>query len=201
MLGEGSVPEDKKQQFLNSALAKSYKLEEVVDEILRASEMDSDKFEIDLRVVDLADILEQIYIDKKVLADEKGVELKFNLPKSMPKILSDERYIKHAIRNLINNSLQYTKKGSIILSINLKKDLLEIVVSDTGIGIPKKDLPKLFKKFSRAKNAVDAYTDGSGLGLFIIKKIMDAHPGGQVHIKETTINKGTTISLVLPVAK
>ncbi len=201
MMKEGSVPDDRKQEFIESALSKSFKLEEVIDEILRASEMDSDKFEIDLEPIDLLSVLKAIYEDKNVLAKDKGLKFLVNLPKKLPKIMSNEKYIKHVIRNLINNSIQYTPKGSITLSVKKIKGFLELHVKDTGIGIPKKNLPHLFAKFSRGKNAVDVYTDGSGLGLFIMKKIIDAHPGGKVYIKETKVNKGTTMVLKLPLAK
>ena len=81
-----------------------------------------------------------------------------------------------------------------------KNQTVIISVEDTGIGIPKADLPKLFDKFMRAKNAIDMYTDGSGLGLFIVKQIMENHPGGKVSV-ESVENKGSIFSIQLPAAK
>ena len=97
--------------------------------------------------------------------------------------------------------MQYTKQGYIKVSATADKSHVILKVSDTGIGIPKKDQKKLFTKFGRAQNAVETFTDGSGLGLFIIKQVMDAHPGGEVYIENTEVGKGTTFVIKIPIVK
>jgi signal transduction histidine kinase len=202
MLEEGSIPPAKRKEFLRGAFEKSIKLGEIINDILRASEMDSERFELNLRPTDLNEILKKIEEDKLRTSQRKNIVLKFRLPKKpLPLIMSDEKYIEQAIVNLINNSFQYTLKGSINVSVEALPKSVVIRVADTGIGIPKDDIPKLYSKFARAENAVQTYTDGSGLGLFIIKQIVDATPGAKIEIEKTEIGKGTTFALTLPIAK
>jgi len=202
MLEEGSIPPAKRKEFLRGAFEKSIKLGEIINDILRASEMDSERFELTLRPTDLNEILKKIEEDKLRTSQRKNINMKFRLPKApLPLIMSDEKYIEQAIVNLINNAFQYTAKGSVTVSAEVLPEVVIIRVADTGIGIPENDIPKLYSKFARAENAVQTYTDGSGLGLFIIKQIVDATPGAKIEIEKTVVNKGTTFALTLPIAK
>lgn len=201
MIEEGSIPKDKEKYFLRGAIEKSTKLGEIINDLLRASEMDSDKFILKIVPVDLNVVFKKIIEDKTRSALIREIDLKFDLPQPLlPQVLGDERYIEHAIVNLINNSLQYTKAGYVKVSTEITSSHLIIRVEDTGIGIPANDVPNLFGKFRRGGNAVEAYADGSGLGLFIIKKIIDAIPGASVKVEKTELGKGTTMALELPLA-
>jgi len=200
MLEENSVPEEKRKDFIRGALEKAIKLGETINDILRASEMDTDRFYIRLQPVDLNELMKKVESEKKRSANTRNIKLIFNYPaEPLPLVLSDERYLEQALVNLINNSLQYTMKGSIAVSVAVEGESVVVRVADTGIGIPEKDLTKLFHKFGRAENAVVTFTDGSGLGLYIIKKIVDANPGAKIEIEKTDVNKGTTFALTLPI--
>ncbi|MEI7497666.1 MAG: ATP-binding protein [Candidatus Falkowbacteria bacterium] len=202
MIEEGSIPPKKRKEFLRGAFEKSIKLGEIINDILRASEMDSEKFNLNVKPTDLNEILKRIQQDKIRTAEMKKIQLLFKLPQEpLPLVLGDEKYLEQAIVNLINNSFQYTAKGSVEVLAEVTKKNVIIRVADTGIGIPKKDFAKLFQKFARAQNAVSAYTDGSGLGLFIIKNIIDAIPGASIKIEKTEVDKGTTFAMTLPLAK
>lgn len=203
MVLEGSVPPKKKKEFLEGSFKKSIKLGQIINDILRASEIDTDEgFKLKLKKTDVAPILEDIYEDKKLEIEDKDLKFKLELPKKkLPMILTEESYLRQAIENLINNSAQYTKKGFIKLKAKEEDGFLVIKVSDTGIGIPERDKAKLFKKFARADNAVNVYTDGSGLGLFIAKKIIDAHHDAEIYIEESELNKGTTFAIKIPAIK
>ncbi len=200
MILDGSITDEKKKhEFIVASFRKSSKLNDVINDILRASEMDTEKFELDLKPTDIHTLIEKIVEDKQLEAKEKKLALKLELPKEkLPMVMSDEKYMEQVIVNLINNSLQYTKKGYIKVQAELDKKYVLVRVSDTGIGIPKKDQKKLFTKFGRAQNAVETFTDGSGLGLFIIKQVMDAHKGGSVYVEKTEVGKGTTFALKIP---
>jgi len=200
MVHEGSLPPEKQKELLDAAFQKSLKLEEIIDEILRASEMDSEKFNLQLVPLSITKILDEIYQDKLNNAAIKNLEFKIDIPPKVDLVLSDPIYIKHIVRNLINNAIQYTNEGSITIRVVPKKNTIDVEVIDTGIGIPKQDINKLFQKFSRAENAVMAYANGSGLGLFIVKKIIDAHKGASVKVKKTELGRGTTFVLTLPIA-
>lgn len=202
MIEENSVPENKKKEFINGALEKSIKLGEIINDILRASEMDSEKFVLRNKSANLTDLLTKIKEDKERSATINKVRLNINLPdKQLPEVMADNRYLEHAIINLINNAIQYTPNGTVNVNVASIGNKIIVKIEDTGIGIPKENLSKLFQKFSRAQNAVEAYADGSGLGLFIVKQIVDAIPGAKIEIEKTELNKGTTFALTLPIAK
>jgi len=201
MILEGGMPENKINEFLKAMLDKSGKLAEIINDILRASEMDSEKVLLKFTKVDLNTFLTKLVDDKQIQAKTKEIGLKLSLPKTpLPAIQADERYLEQSVGNLINNSFQYTpKNGKVEVSARLNGKKIEIRVSDTGIGIPANDLPKLFSKFSRASNAIAMYTDGTGLGLFIVKRIIEEHKGGKVCVEKTVEGKGTTFLITLAV--
>jgi len=206
MLREDNLTPEQKNEFLDAIFHKSIKLGEIVDEILRASEIDTNEFILKLESMDTTEEIKNIFAEKTLEAKQRGLTIKLDLPEDLlPKMLSDKTYFKHILRNLINNAIQYTKKGgSIVVKVRHNKSKKQIVleVSDTGIGIPKDEIEKLFDKFRRASNANNAHADGSGLGLFIINKIIKAYNGkASVRVKKTELNVGTTFEVCLPVAE
>jgi signal transduction histidine kinase len=139
--------------------------------------------------------------EKQLEAKDKKIKLKLDIPKQLPLVLASERYLEQAIVNLINNALVYTEKGSVTVKASKEKETVLIQIIDTGIGISKKDAARLFDKFVRARNATSTYTDGTGLGLFITKKIIDGHKNAKVWIEKTQLGKGTTFTISLPSVK
>jgi signal transduction histidine kinase len=116
-------------------------------------------------------------------AKEKNLQLNWNIDENMPKVLvGDSKKIQQVLRNLINNSIKFTEEGSIDLDIDFekieeKKIRLFISIKDTGIGIEKEDLDKLFKPFSQVDSSNTRSYGGSGLGLYISKKIIKTMKG------------------------
>lgn len=207
MFMDGSMdklPDKEKKKFFGNIYQKATKLNVIISDILRASEVDTDEFVIDpktARPARLEEILSSVHKDLKELADEKKIELKLSLPKKKTSpILTNADFLEQAIYNLVDNAIKYTSKGGVSLSLEQQKDLLKVEVKDTGIGIPQKDQVKIFDKFSRAGNAVNMYADGSGLGLFIVKKIVEAHSGGKVSF-ESKEGQGTTFTIIIKAAK
>lgn len=203
MIREGGLPKKKEKEFLDSILQNAFKLEEIIETMLTASEVDSGGFGFDLGPVQLKPLLEEVYEKQKGRAKEKGLKLKMKVPdKYLMPVLSNERYLKQVVENLIDNALQYTKEGSVTVKVRPKKDKVDIDVIDTGIGIPKKERDDIFNKFNRAKNAINVYGNGSGLGLFVVKKIIDSHTkDAKVYVKESEMKKGTTFTVSLPKVK
>ncbi|MDP2631200.1 MAG: ATP-binding protein [Candidatus Uhrbacteria bacterium] len=112
------------------------------------------------------------------------------------KMFGDEQRLVSVCDSIISNALQYTPKGEVKFDVSKEGNNVRITVSDTGIGIPKNDLDKIWDKFYRAKNAILTYTDGQGLGLYLAKVIVDSHKG---HISvDTEVGKGTTFTITLP---
>ena len=125
----------------------------------------------------------------------------------------DRKYLEQAVYNLISNALKYTpstvmvkearatrkQKGVVTVSLKPERHSLIVTISDNGIGIPKNEVGKLFRKFARADNATAMYTDGSGLGLYIVKEIIEGHHGKVW--AESELQKGSNFYIKLPIAQ
>jgi signal transduction histidine kinase len=203
MFMDGSMdklsPEERKK-FLGNIYKKTEKLNIIIADILRASELDTEEFTINpetAKEINLIDLLKEVYDDLKELARAKNLDFKLILPKvKIPPVITSDDFLEQAIYNLTDNAIKYTQHGFIKLELLVENKEITIKISDSGIGIPELDQKKLFDKFARAGNAVGLYTDGSGLGLFIAKKIIEAHDGGNLTF-ESKEGKGTTFIIKL----
>ena len=133
-------------------------------------------------------------------ASEKGVRLTFQVRDSIPPVMGDEKLLEELFTNLVSNAVKYTPSGgevSVVLE-PLSHDRIKFQVSDTGIGIPEEDVSRLFTEFFRADNAKALAEEGTGLGLVIVKEILD-FLGGSVSVR-SKVGEGTTFTCLLPVA-
>ena len=131
-------------------------------------------------------------------ASEKGVEVDYQVGDSIPQIMGDEKLLDELFTNLVSNAVKYTPSGGKITVSLLKEDqnLVRFQVSDTGIGIPEEDMPRLFTEFFRAENAKALAEEGTGLGLAIVKEILD-FLGGSISVR-SKVGEGTTFTCLLP---
>lgn len=199
LLREGileKVAPEKRKSLIDGIFVKSKKLTNIINDILQASEMDIIDFKLsgqNVKPINMRAMIDRICSDLKEKAEEK--HLTFEYPQTgmlaSLTILGYERYLEQAISNLIDNAIKYTLQGFVRVELAENAGRVIIKVSDSGIGIPLDDQPKIFEKFKRAKNAENAYTDGSGLGLFIVKKVIEAHPGGHIYFESAGENKGS----------
>ncbi len=204
MFEEGSmdkVPEAKRKEFFHNIAVKADKLNAIISDILRASEMDTDEFKLDDKTSSpeqIEDIVKSVDSQLHASANAKNVELIIETPKTkLPKVMTSGEFLEQAIYNLVDNGIKYTQKGFVKVILSQEGGNVIIKVQDSGIGIPTKEQKKIFDKFARGTNAVNMYTDGSGLGLFIVKKIIEAHKGGQISVQSEE-GKGTTFIVSLP---
>jgi signal transduction histidine kinase len=130
---------------------------------------------------------------------EKRVRLIADFPNNLPNIRADEQRLQEIVSNLLDNALKYsTVDGEVRISTHLNQEEVELSVSDTGSGISREDLPRIFERFYRADKArTSAGINGTGLGLSIVKHIAQLH-GGRVRA-ESELGRGTTICVSLPV--
>jgi signal transduction histidine kinase len=218
MMREGDLdklPPEKKAVFMEGLWQKSKKLENIVSDILNASEMSSDKYRlIDKKAapINVINMLKKVIEEAQFEAQEREIEVKLIEPeRPLPLISGQEEYLKEAIGNLLDNAIKYTPStamnhetrdkrstpGVVTLSVNQDGKDVIIQVRDNGIGIPYNEAKNLFRKFQRASNARNMYTDGSGLGLFIVKEIAEGH-GGRVWFN-SQMGQGTTFYVSLPI--
>jgi len=219
MMAEGDLdkmPKEKQKEFIHSVFEKSKKLEQIIHDILQASELDTKKYEITPATpkVQLEEVLDEVVKRFSFEAKQRQIDLVWRKPKTaLPAIIGEARYLEEAFANLVDNALKYTPSTGKVSGARGRRDIpgqikiflkqegknLIVKIRDNGIGIPQEELGRLFQKFVRAKNATEMYTDGSGLGLFIVKEIIEGHHG-KVWV-ESVINKGTTFYVSLPVVK
>jgi signal transduction histidine kinase len=148
---------------------------------------------------DLGSICQSMFDAYQEEIKRKNLEFTFNKPQELPKVNVDVEKISLAIQNLLDNAIRYTPSGGkITVSLETKGNYIEFSIKDTGIGIPKTQQERIFTKFFRGSNALKTETEGSGLGLFIVKNIIEAH-GGKIWF-ESEEGKGTTFYFTLPVA-
>jgi len=210
------LPKAKQRQFIENAWEKGAKLDTIINDILAASELDTQKFQVDSQTprIQLEEVVDQVVKEFSMEAEERGIELTWHKPATpLPKIKGHANFLEQAINNLVGNALKYTpstrmakearsqrgEKGVVEVGISQVKNDIVVKVSDNGIGIPKEEIKKLFDKFARASNATAMYTDGSGLGLFIVKEIIDGHKG-KVWVK-SELNKGSMFYISLSIAE
>jgi len=153
-----------------------------------------------LRPIDLSLVLDTLAPLFRAQASEKGVGIEFQAPDGLPRVMAQEAMLDELFSNLIANAIKYTPKdGQVRVKISAgRDDTVRFQVSDTGIGIPEGDLSRLFSEFFRAENAKALVEEGTGLGLVIVKEILD-RLGGTVKI-ESMVGQGTIVTCDLPAA-
>lgn len=193
MVLEGDVGKVNKQQnkMLEQAFLSSQRMVYLIADLLNVSRLKTGKFVIDAKETNLADVVEAEVEQLKPTAKIRDLKLNFNKPKNFPALIMDETKIRQVIMNFVDNAIYYTPaKGKINVSLEDKGETIEFKVIDNGIGVPKAERHKLFGKFYRAENARSSRPDGTGLGLFMAKKVVVAQ-GGAI-IFETEEGKGST---------
>ncbi len=173
------------------------KLTAMVEQILDFAGANSGKKKYDLREHKASEIIENAIAECKSFLQEENFELITEISENLPKIHADKTALSHAIQNLIVNGIKYSNGSKSIKIDAFTQDRnIIIAVEDKGIGIDKKDLPHIFEPFYRSKKVVDEQIHGNGLGLSLVKQIVEAH-GGKV-VVESEMGKGSKFVLQLP---
>jgi len=189
------------KKLVNRAHKKIQELIKMVKSLLMTSSLEKGQLGFHYENFDIVELAQDIIEEEKKNAKETGVELKLEYKESdIPKIRGDKERIKWVFRNLIENGIRYTGSGKIIIvKIKFNKEEKDILVSvtDNGIGISEKDRSHIFEKFYRSERAIQKHNEGNGLGLFIVKKIIEHHKG-KIWF-ETEKEEGTTFYFTLPI--
>ena len=202
MLIEGDVGEVTKEQkhMLSEAFVSSERMVRLIGDFLNVSRLQTGKFVIEKHPVDLALLVQREIDGLAQNAAARGMTFNYKRPKGIPTLNIDENKIQQVVMNFADNAIYYSKeKAKITVSLKKVGDFVEFKVTDTGIGVPKSEQENLFNKFFRATNARRARPDGTGVGLFLAKKVIDDH-GGSI-IFESTEGKGSTFGFRLPIPK
>jgi len=191
---------EEQKPIIETALGAVSKLVKTINDMLDVSKIEEGEFGYQFENVEFISFIEDIIRDMEPLAKQFNVKIYFEKPAEQSIALSlDRQKMSIVVANLIDNAIKYNvANGEVIVKIEHLKDepYLEVSVKDTGVGIPEKDIKKLFTKFFRSENTTKFATEGSGLGLYIAKNIINRH-GGKIWA-ESEINRGSIFHFTLP---
>jgi len=172
-------------------------LSRLVDDLQELSLADAGKLNLICQEEDISKLIKQAVAALQPQAEAKGLMISASLPDKLPPVSIDSHRIRQALHNLLENAVAHTNQGdSITITAWQQEKQVKISVVDTGEGIPADDLPNIFERFYRVDKSRTRATGGSGLGLTIAKRLVEAH-GGQIEV-ESEPGKGSTFTLTLP---
>jgi len=191
-----NLSEAEKRDILKRIYMSTERLNNITNDMLDALEIEGGLLRFQFNYVSIKDIVKETIDTLKNNYDKKGLYIKFSADEDLPQVKVEPNYIRQVFMNVIDNASKYTKTGGVDIKIVNNGKYVETIIKDTGVGASKEDQKKLFEKFTRGKNAVKENASGSGLGLFIAKKIVEKHHGKMTFFSEG-IGKGSTIKISL----
>lgn len=190
---------DTAQNFMGIIQKHAQRLAAIVEDLLTISQIESHQLDLTFQPLSLADCAREVLNTIERACEEKGLKLINRLSPALPKVWGDKYRIEQILLNLLDNAVKYTTSpGSITISARSVQDMVEIAISDTGIGIPEKDLSRIFERFYRVDKARSRKLGGTDLGLSIVKHLVQAH-NGKVWA-ESEEGRGSSFYFTLPKA-
>jgi two-component system phosphate regulon sensor histidine kinase PhoR len=185
-------------RFLEIILDHSRRLARLTDDLLKLSKMDADRLDLEICRLNVSQFVEGCVETVQHSAAEKDIRISVNLAPTLPDIAADRPRLAEVLQNLLDNAIQYTPfAGQIMISASADQAEVTFTVSDTGIGIPKADQPRIFERFYRVDAARSREVGGTGLGLAIAKHLVEYH-GGRIWV-ESEIGQGSQFSFTVPI--
>jgi signal transduction histidine kinase len=189
--GDAGKVSDMQRKLLDQAFVSSQRMVYLIADLLNVSRLKTGKFIIEAKPTNLARVVEEEISQLVETAKGRNLELTYDKPKDFPELMLDETKVRQVVMNFTDNAIYYTPAGGHIhVHVEDKGQSVEVRVTDDGLGVPKSEQHKLFGKFFRAGNARKARPDGTGLGLFMAKKVVVAQ-GGSIIFKSQE-GKGST---------
>lgn len=192
----GALGEEQKK-FLDIAKRNVDRLARIINDLLDFQKLESGKMPFGIEEHDINETVKEAAVTMVSLAEQKGLEFILNLDDSLPKIDFDRDKILQVLLNLINNAVKFTEKGTITVVTSLGDNFVKVSVQDTGPGIRKEDIPKLFQQYEQLGKGIERTIGGTGLGLVISREIIEGHKGKVW--AESEFGKGSSFNFVLPV--
>lgn len=188
------------RQLLGEAFISSERMVHLISDFLNVSRLQTGTFILEKKSVDLAKIVTQEVESLQTTAHAHNLKLHYRAPSYFPVLNIDEGKIRQVLMNFIDNAIYYSEENTTIsISLTVDAGYAVLEVKDTGIGVPKEEQANLFSKFFRATNARKQRPDGTGVGLFLAKKVITAHGGSMVF--SSVENEGSTFGFRLPIKK
>jgi signal transduction histidine kinase len=194
--GEFGTVSQQQAEILARVTRKSRELLELINETLDLNRLEAGKLEVERSQVDVVDLLRVIDDETRDQRDKPGVSFSLRLPAELPLLYTDPGKVKTVLRNLISNAIKFTEQGSVTVTARVWRSGVEVAVADTGIGIPAEARAFIFEPFRQVDSSMSRRHGGVGLGLYIVKRLLDLL-GGSV-VLESEVGRGSTFRVWLP---
>jgi CheY-like chemotaxis protein/two-component sensor histidine kinase len=200
MLRSGSLSRDEREKALASIERNATSQTRIIEDLLDIGRIITGKMELHVGSVDIVQVVETAVATIRPAADAKGLQLHLTIDTDAPSLPGDAGRIRQILSNLLANAVKFTPRGgSILVELRRKPTHMEILVKDTGMGIPEEFLPFLFDGFRQADAGSTRSHGGLGVGLAIVQKLLELH-GGTVHAQSAGAEQGASFLVCLPIA-
>ena len=201
MLKDGSLGEvtEEERNSLEIISRNVERLKKLIDDILDISKLESGAMKFEMRDTQITEVIKNSVQDMQSYVRGRGLTLKTRIQPDLPPIQGDKNRMMQVLTDLIDNAIKFTEKGGIVIEAKRERDNIQVTVKDTGIGISRENIDKLFIKFYQIDSSLSRKYGGTGLGLAICKKIVEAH-GGEIWV-ESGPGKGSIFHFTLPIKK
>ena len=198
LLNSPNLKAPQKQRYLDLLVKECDRQSALITSLLDLVSLDQRAEPTAIQSLRLSDVVPGVVSTYQPLAEEKGVRLAYTVPESLPPVACLSMWIKQIVINLLHNAVKFTPRGGQV-SVRAKQqgDYVQLEFRDTGIGIAPSEIPKIFDRFYRVRQTIEADTGGSGLGLTIVQQLL-LHCGGSISVK-SRIGEGSTFDVLLPI--
>lgn len=192
----GNLTKDQ-EKYLTIMQTNSLRLLKLINNLLDLAKIDAGKMELYYNRADFAKYVNGVVFSVSPMAEKKSLALRFTSNEAIPEFFFDADKIEKVILNLVFNALKFTERGEITVSCSRQENNVLVKVSDTGIGIPKEHMPKLFSRFSQADSSASRKYEGTGIGLALARELVELHHGKIW--AESEEGRGTTFFFTIPI--
>jgi len=194
--------DEKAESYLNKALASTKHLGNLFQDLLTSAKAEDGRLTNNPEIIEMTEFTQKLIEDLRFSAEKKGLNLKLTLgsdPNGLAPLYyieADPDRIREVITNIFDNAVKYTESGAVTIGLTGDKNVMQFFIKDTGPGIPPNDIPHLFQKFYRVDNSTTRTIGGTGLGLFICRKIIELYKG-RIWVESDGV-KGSTFYINIP---
>ncbi|WP_211236311.1 transporter substrate-binding domain-containing protein [Desulfovibrio inopinatus] len=171
-------------------------LHELITDVIDISKIESGRIDVHVQSFPLREVIDEAVTTVKSQIKKKGLDLQLNMPEDLA-MHTDRKRVLQCLINFLSNAVKYSEHGEVVIDVTSTQQTVEIAVSDTGIGIDEKDFPRLFEAFERFDSHLKVKAGGTGLGLYLTRKLVTELLCGEVFVK-SELNRGSTFGMRIP---
>jgi signal transduction histidine kinase len=189
------MPEAERREMLRRIYVSTERLNNITNDMLDVLELEGGVMKFEMKKIQLLEMVKDTIVTLRPDYEKKGLYLRLGrVDENLPEVEGEPNYLSQVFMNLVDNACKYTRTGGTEIDMIKREKYIDVLIKDTGVGMDPKDIGTAFEKFTRGENASKENASGSGLGLFIVKKILGEH-NGQIEVKSEGLGKGTTFKV------